>query len=64
MTDDTERVSEVHAVKNFNLHFANSETTDSRHLENWKSAVSQDDVKRVSQVYRPSAILDFKKWTI
>jgi len=34
MTDDIERVSEVHAVKNFNLHFANSETTDSRHLEN------------------------------
>ena len=32
---------------------------DSRHLENRKIAISRDDAERLSQAYRPSAILDF-----
>ena len=34
--------------------------TDSRHLENRQIAIFNDDAERVSQVYRPSAILDFQ----
>jgi len=35
---------------------------DRRRLESRKIAISHDDEEHVSQVYQPSAILDFKNY--